>query len=66
MWPMIVTNDPNMRTLPVAVASFTNDVGTNYPYMMAAATFVIIPMIILYVILEKYIIQGITKGGLVG
>lgn len=66
MWPMIVTNDPNMRTLPVAVASFTNDVGTNYPYMMAAATFVIIPMIVLYIVLEKYIIQGITRGGLVG
>ncbi|BDR59660.1 sugar ABC transporter permease [Xylocopilactobacillus apicola] len=66
LWPMIVTNDANMRTLPVAVSSFSNDVGTNYPFMMAAATFVVIPMIILYLILQKYIIQGITKGGLVG
>lgn len=66
MWPLIVTNTENLRTLPVGLQAFTTDAGTNYAQLMAAATFVILPMVILYMFLQKYIIAGISKTGLKG
>ncbi|MCH4057159.1 carbohydrate ABC transporter permease [Lapidilactobacillus gannanensis] len=66
MWPLIVTNSENLRTLPVGLQAFTGDAGTNYAQLMAASTFVILPMVILYLFLQKYIIAGISKTGLKG
>jgi len=66
MWPLIVTNDTNMRTLPVGLQAFTTDVGTQYQLLMAASTMVILPMVLLYIVLQKYIIDGISKSGLKG
>ncbi|WP_125709771.1 carbohydrate ABC transporter permease [Lacticaseibacillus porcinae] len=66
MWPLIVTNSDKMRTLPVGLQAFTTDAGTQYQLLMAASTFVIIPMVVLYVFLQKYIIAGISKAGLKG
>lgn len=63
MWPLIVTNSNTMRTLPVGLQAFTTDAGTTYQLLMAASTFVIIPMVILYLFLQKYIIAGISKSG---
>ncbi|KRN28877.1 ABC-type maltose transport system, permease component [Lactobacillus selangorensis] len=66
MWPLIVTNDERFRTLPVGLQAFTSDAGTDYQLLMAASTFVIIPMVFLYLGLQKYIIAGISKSGLKG
>lgn len=66
MWPLIVTNTDAFRTLPVGLQAFTSDSGTNYAQLMAASTFVILPMVILYIFLQKYIIAGISKTGLKG
>ncbi|WP_427910907.1 carbohydrate ABC transporter permease [Pediococcus parvulus] len=66
MWPLIVTNSDHLRTLPVGLIEFTNDSGTNYPLLMAATVFVMLPLFVLYFFLQKYIIAGITKTGLKG
>ena len=66
MWPLIVTNSDRLRTLPVGLTTFTSEAGTNYPLLMAATVFVILPLIVLYLLLQKYIIAGITKAELKG
>lgn len=66
MWPLIVTNSETMRTLPVGLQAFSTDAGMNYPELMAAATFVILPMVILYLALHKYIVHGMRIGGMKG
>lgn len=66
MWPLIVTNDRTLRTLPVGLQAFTTEAGTQYELLMAAATIVVIPMVIVYLFLQKYIIMGISKSGLKG
>ncbi len=66
MWPLIVTNDRALRTLPVGLQAFTTEAGTQYELLMAAATIVVIPMVIVYLFLQKYIIMGISKSGLKG
>lgn len=66
MWPLIVTNSDSMRTLPVALSVFSSDVGTDYHLLMAAAAMITLPIIIIYIVLQKYIIQGIAKSGIKG
>lgn len=66
MWPLIVTNSETMRTLPVGLQAFSTDAGMSYPELMAAATFVILPMVILYLALNKYVVHGMRIGGMKG
>lgn len=66
MWPLIVTNDTELRTLPVGLQAFTTEAGTRFELLMAASTIVIIPMVIIYIFLQKQIIAGISKSGLKG
>ncbi|EHN58577.1 carbohydrate ABC transporter permease [Oenococcus kitaharae] len=66
MWPLIVTNSDSLRTLPVGLQSFMTESGIQYPQLMAATTFVILPMAVLYLFLQKYIIAGISRSGLKG
>ncbi|SDK76306.1 carbohydrate ABC transporter permease [Lacicoccus qingdaonensis] len=66
LWPLLVTNDTSMRTLPVGLQAFTTEAGTRFELLMAASTFVIIPMVIFYLIFQKYIIRGITNTGTKG
>lgn len=66
MWPLIVTNSETMRTLPVGLQAFSTDAGMSYPELMAAATFIILPMVILYLALNKYVVHGMRIGGMKG
>ncbi|PLV56726.1 ABC transporter permease subunit [Thermotoga sp. SG1] len=64
LWVLIVTNSENYRTLPVGLQAFSSDVGTQYNLLMAAATFSILPVVILFIFTQKYFIQGIARTGL--
>lgn len=66
MWPLIVTNSREMRTLPVALSAFTNEFGTDYNILMAATNMIILPVIVFYIILQKHIISGVSKSGIKG
>lgn len=66
MWPLIVTNDRMLRTLPVGLQAFTTEAGTKFELLMAASTIVVLPMVIVYLLLQKHIIEGISKSGLKG
>ncbi|WIK67602.1 MULTISPECIES: carbohydrate ABC transporter permease [Globicatella] len=66
MWPLIVTNDKALRTLPVGLQAFTTEAGTQFELLMAASTLVVVPMVVIYLFLQKYIMQGIASSGLKG
>lgn len=66
LWPLIVTNSKEMRTLPVGLAYFSTEAGTSYNTLMAFSLMIISPTIIVYLFTRKYIIQGISKAGLKG
>ncbi|MCT0957221.1 carbohydrate ABC transporter permease [Weissella cibaria] len=66
MWPLIVTNTEKMRTLPVGLQAFSSDSGVQYPELMAASTFVILPMVVMYLLLNKYVVAGISNTGIKG
>ena len=66
LWPLIVTNETDIRPLPVGLQAFTTEAGTYYELLMAAATIVVLPMIVIYLFLQKYIIKGIANTGVKG
>lgn len=65
-WPLLVTNTTEHRTLQVGLYSFMSEGGIHYEKLMAAATVVVLPMIILFIFLRKKIISGVASGGLKG
>ena len=66
LWPLISTNSREMRTLPVGLAYFSTEAGTDYNTLMAFSLMIIAPTIIVYLLTQKYIIQGVSKTGLKG
>ncbi len=66
LWPLIVTNSIEMRTIPVGLRVFQGEYTTNYPLMMAAASLALIPMLVVYMLGQKYFVRGITLTGMAG
>ena len=66
LWPMIATNSKNVRTLPFGLYAFMTEGSQRNERMMAASTIVVIPMIIIFLFARKYIISGMSRGGIKG
>lgn len=66
LWTVLVTNKTESRTLPFGLYAFMTSSGIRYERLMAAATIVVIPMIILFIIFRKNIVTGVSRGGLKG
>ena len=69
LWPLLITFDESMKTLPVGIAAFAPVVGTHtqlegYSVAMAGVTVLSIPSLTLFLFLQRYFIQGISQGGL--
>ena len=66
LWPMLATSSANVRTLPFGLYNFVTEGGARNEVMMAAATIVVLPMLILFLFARKYIVNGVARGGLKG
>jgi multiple sugar transport system permease protein len=66
LWPLIVISTPEMVLLPQGVALFKGGYNTPYPEQLAASVIACLPLVILYLFLSKYFVQGITMTGLKG
>lgn len=66
LWTVLVTNTPESRTLPFGLYAFMTSSGIRYERLMAAATIVVVPMIVLFICFRKQIVTGVSRGGLKG
>lgn len=64
LWPLIVTNRTDMRTVEVGIAGFSNLYSTDWPHQMAAAVVVMLPIVIVFFLAQKYFVRGITFTGI--
>ncbi|WP_028279334.1 carbohydrate ABC transporter permease [Arthrobacter sp. H5] len=65
LWPLVVATSEDRYTLPVALALYS--VGQNaaeYGLMMAGAVVVVVPILLIFVLLQKYFVQGIALTGI--
>ncbi|OLV19456.1 carbohydrate ABC transporter permease [Deinococcus marmoris] len=66
LWPLIVIQRPEFRTLPVGTALFNGEAGTQWGLIMAASSLAVIPVLIVFAIFQKQIIEGIVLTGMKG
>lgn len=64
MWPLMVINRDKLRPIQVGLAYFSQGESTNYPALMAASTLAILPLVILFFVAQKQIIESYARSGL--
>lgn len=60
MWPLIVLQDENAKTMPILISGLTSRYTIDYGSMMLAVTISTIPMLIIFFVLQKNFVEGIT------
>jgi multiple sugar transport system permease protein len=66
MWPLIVLTDDSMYTLPVALATLARERVQDNELMMAGAVVTVLPVLVVFLALQKHYIQGIMMGSIKG
>ncbi len=66
MWPLIAVTSPQYKTVQVAIQGFFTDPPIRYGPIMAALVFTTIPIIIVFLFLQKYYVEGIMSSGIKG
>jgi multiple sugar transport system permease protein len=66
LWPLIVIQTPEMRTLPVGIALFSGEAGSSWHLIMAASTLAVVPVLVVFALLQRQIIEGVVLTGLRG
>ncbi len=65
-WPLIVLTDDSMYTLPVALAILSGEHVRDTELMMAGSVITVLPVLVLFIALQRYYIQGIMMGSVKG
>ncbi len=63
---LIIFDNPHLMPLQVGLARFGGEFITRYPLLMAGLTITALPIILVYIFMQKYIVKGVTQGAVVG
>lgn len=63
LWPLIVLNNPDLKTIQIGLQAFSFNKSTEYGALMAASMVAMLPMIILFLYAQRYFTQGIAFTG---
>ena len=66
MWPMLVVTGEDMRTIQLSIQTFFGSKPIHYGAIMASLTISAIPMLLMFVFLQKYYVEGIASTGIKG
>jgi multiple sugar transport system permease protein len=66
LWPLVVTNTTDMRTLPIGLRFFIEESGAQLNYMMAGALMAVAPVVLLFLVAQRQFIEGISLTGTKG
>lgn len=66
VWPLIVTNSAETRTLTAGLATFSGSYAHQYGKQMAGAVLSAVPILLIFILGQKYFIKGISLGGIKG
>lgn len=64
LWPLVVLRSPEMQTLPVALARLQGQYTTAWDVLMAGSVVSIIPMLVIYIFAQRFVVQGIANSGI--
>ncbi|WP_138264073.1 carbohydrate ABC transporter permease [[Clostridium] hylemonae] len=63
LWPLIMANEEKLYTLSVGLQLLKGQYTTNYALQMAGSSFMVVPIVIVFIFLQKYILQGYNVSG---
>jgi multiple sugar transport system permease protein len=66
MWPLIILSDQSHYTLPVAVANLVGEHVLDVELMMASSVLTVLPVLLLFIVLQRYYIAGLMSGSVKG
>ena len=64
LWPLLVTNTDEVRTIQIGLASFVGRYGTSWNYLMAGTLTATIPSIVVFLIFQRALVRGIAATGM--
>lgn len=64
LWPLVIAGDQSRYTLSVGLALLNQQVATNPSLQMAGAAVMVVPILVVFVVFQRYIVQGFTLSGL--
>ena len=66
LWPMLVISDMKKYTIPIGLNTLWSPYGNNYDLMITGSCFAIIPLLLIYLFAQKFIVEGMTAGAVKG
>ena len=66
LWPLMVTTSPDMQTLPAGLSTLQSANAIRYDLLMAGAVIASVPVLLMFVFLQRFIIEGVSRSGLKG
>ncbi len=63
LWPLIVLTEQNVRTLPIILTWYSTRMGNKYHLTMAASVLVVMPVLFVFALVQRWIVEGITLTG---
>ncbi len=66
LWPLIITSSEELRPVQVAMLYFRSEEGPNFHHLMAAATLVALPGVVLYLFAQRHFTEGLASAGVKG
>jgi len=64
IWPLLVLNDPNKFTLQIGIQSIVGAQNINWSVLLGASVIAIVPLVLLYLVFQKYVMNADLNAGL--
>jgi multiple sugar transport system permease protein len=64
LWPLLVTNTDQFRTIQIGLSAFQGRYGTSWNYLMAGTLTATVPSLIVFMIFQRALVRGIATSGL--
>jgi ABC-type glycerol-3-phosphate transport system permease component len=65
-WPLVVINSPTMKVVTMGLVSFTNIYFIEYNLVTAAAVLSILPILVVFLLCQRWVVQAVVMSGLKG
>jgi len=64
LWPLVIAQDQNSWTVQIALSTFLTAQTINLPQLFIAATIAILPLVVMFVFLQRWIVEGVERSGI--
>ncbi|MCB1255002.1 MAG: carbohydrate ABC transporter permease, partial [Austwickia sp.] len=66
LWPLVIAQDSSAWTVQIALSTFLTAQTINLPELFAAALVAILPMLLMFLFLQRWIVEGVERTGIAG